>query len=316
MERIQYISNAIGYEPPVVSRVSPQMVQATGTVTLTIEGKNFGTAGGNRSAVLDGGSGAKSIIKCNPLVYVGDTQLKCTLTTKGTQTLKGTVLVTVGTDGQGGAQQSKPSEATNVATLPEEVELQATLSTDIATIPQGSAERVQFIASFKDNLVAALSGVTASQIQVTSVLAGSVVVAFVIRPNPDSIASLTPAQIAADFAAQAANPTSALRTGSVTGGISGVVVPPWVEEAAAAAGATATATAEPSYFTLCAPRSYTAFDMETCYDCCALKCETGPEIPAVGGVPVLAGYRAQVCQNQCLNHCGYNIPISTLAGMA
>jgi hypothetical protein len=193
-----------------------------------LQGKNFGTASGNRSAVLDGGSGAKSIIKCDPLVFVGDTQLKCTLTTKGTQTLKGTVLVTVGTDGQGGAQQSKPSEATKVATLPEEVALQATLSTDIATIPEGSAERVQFIASFKDNLVAALTGVTASQIQVTSVLAGSVIVAFVIRPNPDSISALTPAQIAADFAVQAANPTSALRTGSVTGGITGVVVPAWV----------------------------------------------------------------------------------------
>ena len=37
MDRIQYLTNAIGYEPPTVSRVAPQMVQATGTVTLTIE---------------------------------------------------------------------------------------------------------------------------------------------------------------------------------------------------------------------------------------------------------------------------------------
>lgn len=37
MDRIQYLPNAVGYEAPTVSRVIPQLVPSTGTVTLTIE---------------------------------------------------------------------------------------------------------------------------------------------------------------------------------------------------------------------------------------------------------------------------------------
>jgi hypothetical protein len=94
-------------------------------------------------------------------------------------------------------------------------------------------------------------------------------------------------QAAASLAKQAADPNSLLRTGSITSAVTGVSVSAEVLAAAAAElGATIEATAKPSYFRLCEPRSYSAFDMEMCYDCCSFKCEVGQEVPAVNGLPV------------------------------
>ena len=67
-----------------------------------------------------------------------------------------------------------------------------------------------------------------------------------------------------------------------------------LEQAAATSGTKISTTSRPSYFALCEPRSYSAFDMEMCYDCCTFKCETGKEFPAVNGVPV------RVCLSVCL----------------
>jgi hypothetical protein len=66
----------------------------------------------------------------------------------------------------------------------------------------------------------------------------------------------------------------------------------------------------PKYFKNCVPRTYTAWDMEICYDCCTYLCETGTEVPKMGGQDALPGYRAQVCQSECMNHCGYARPLS------
>jgi hypothetical protein len=96
-------------------------------------------------------------------------------------------------------------------------------------------------------------------------------------------------QVAATIAQQAADPNSLLRTGSITSAVTGVSVSQDIlQQAAVAAGTTAQATAKPSYFRLCEPKSYHAFDMEMCYDCCSFKCETGNEVPAVNGLPVSA----------------------------
>jgi len=317
VERLQFISSGIKYFPPDITSLSPALVPSRGVVTITIFGNDFSTATANRSAYLDAGVGSDGIVKCDPLVYVGANELTCKLSPKTTQTLAGHMVVSVGSADIGGAQVTQRNVKSQVSVIPEPVESSATIAKDIAEIPANSTERATFIASFVDDVVAAMQGaVKAEQIEVTGITAGSVVVAFIIRPNADSVTALTPAQVVASIVQQAADPTSLLLSGSVTSAVTGVTVPPGViAAAAAAAGATATATSQPSYFTGCVPRSYQSFDMETCYDCCTLKCETGSEVPAVGGVPVLAGYRAQACQTQCLNHCGYNIPVSTLNTM-
>jgi len=206
-------------------------------------------------------------------VYVGANELLCTLSPKATQTLAGYMVVSVGSPDIGGAQMSTQNVKSQVSLIPEPVESTATLAKDITEIPENSTERATFVASFISDVVTAMEGgVTADQIQVTSITAGSIVVAFIITPNANSVSALTPAQIVASIAQQAADPTSLLLSGSVTSGVTGVTVPPGViAAAAAAAGATATATSQPSYFTQCVPRSYKSFDMETCYDCCTLK---------------------------------------------
>jgi len=317
IERIRWISGGIRYFPPDVTTVAPALVPSRGVVTVTIFGNDFSTATANRSAYLDAGVGSNGIVPCIPLVYAGANELRCTLNPKASQTLTGYMVVSVGSPDIGGAQLSTQNVKSQISVIPDPVESTATIAKDIAEIPENSTERAAFIAQFIADVVVAVNGaITADQIEITSITAGSVVVAFIIRPNPNSVTAQTPAQIAANIAQQATDPTSLLLSGSVTSGVTGVTVPPGViAAAAAAAGATATATAQPSYFTQCVPRTFKSFDMETCFDCCTLKCETGNEIPAVGGVPVQAGYRAQACQTQCLNHCGYNIPVSTLNTM-
>ena len=49
--------------------------------------------------------------------------------------------------------------------------------------------------------------------------------------------------------------------------------------------------------------------MERCLRKCRQMCETGNEVPAIDGYPVLAIERPRVCKTQCMNHCGFARPI-------
>ena len=49
--------------------------------------------------------------------------------------------------------------------------------------------------------------------------------------------------------------------------------------------------------------------MERCLSKCRRMCETGSEVPAIDGYPVLAIERPRVCKTQCMNHCGFGRPI-------
>jgi hypothetical protein len=69
------------------------------------------------------------------------------------------------------------------------VEVTVTLDLDIADVGDaGTPERVAFESSFKTSLAATIDGVLPSQIIVTGVTGGSVVVDFVIIPGADGTA--------------------------------------------------------------------------------------------------------------------------------
>lgn len=67
--------------------------------------------------------------------------------------------------------------------------------------------------SFKTNTardICKALGLEISRCEVTGVRAGSIVIVFVIKPDPNSVTSLTPAAAAAEIAKQAADPTVSL----------------------------------------------------------------------------------------------------------
>merc|ERR1711998_198622 len=118
-----------------------------------------------------------------------------------------------------------------------------------------------------------------------------------ILPDANNLAAPSPAALAVDLAAQAQDPTSALRTGSITSQIT-VTLPPGTAELAAAEAAASSSTsaagAVPLWESSCVPKSYTAFDMEICYDCCIRVCEWGAQVPQVDGADVWSGDRHAV----------------------
>jgi hypothetical protein len=91
------------------------------------------------------------------------------------------------------------------------------LALDLSSLPgltTGKDPQGAFRAALADNLATAC-GVAASRIIILSVKAGSVAVNFVIAPSLDPAAP-SPASVASTFIAAAANPASALYTGSIT----------------------------------------------------------------------------------------------------
>eukprot|EP01048_Picozoa_sp_COSAG05_P020674 COSAG05_NODE_3576_length_1983_cov_2.812633_1_plen_446_part_10 len=75
-------------------------------------------------------------------------------------------------------KQGKPSLATRGSFL----HIKLTVGANINTIPTGTTPRATFEADFKRD-VAILTGVNSAQITITSIVPGSVVVAFIIAPN-------------------------------------------------------------------------------------------------------------------------------------
>ena len=81
----------------------------------------------------------------------------------------------------------------------------------------------------------------------------------------------------------------------------------------AAAGSIVTLTQAviPQYFSACSLRSHSSPDMEICHSCCTKICETGSDLPQVGGEDVLPAFRAEACDTVCTPHCGYGSAISS-----
>jgi len=307
-EKLSVASNQVSFPKPTIKVVDPAQVNAGLDATITITGTNFGTNQSDVVAELVGGTGR---YPCSPLVLVSDSSIICTLPWKSGVVHVGTFVVGVGTDWSGGQQNTTETTVASIKEFDPPAEIKLTIAKDITEIPPASPARVQFVNDFTADLSNAI-GIPDYRINVTDIVAGSVVVVFVILPDPNSATTVTPAAAAAIVAEQAADPTSALLTGAVTSATTGVSVPAAVLEAAAAAASsvvTATVTV-PEYFKQSEPREYTLPNMEQCMYTCRLLCETGNEVPAVNGFPALPLERPRVCKSQCMTHCGFGRPFT------
>jgi hypothetical protein len=161
--------------------------------------------------------------------------------------------------------------------------------------------------------VARAVGVAEFRVVILAVTAGSVVVSFQITPDA-SEGSQSPLEISNALLLQAADPTSALLTGSVTGFIAGLsgdgVTAEAIATAAsafAASGATAPAgrqavafgAALPAFVTRCKSLQLAG----TCFGCCRRRCEDGPDEPEASGSPVAKGLRPGLCREVCFDAC-------------
>ena len=305
-------NNFVNFPPPIVKSVIPVQVTAGVSATITVTGQNFGNNVTDVIGVLITTSGE---IPC-VIELQSDAQLTCFLQYKKGVNFNGNVKIGVATDWSGGQQNSTGSGIeSKVKEFDPPAEIELTLAVDVTTIQEGTPARANFESSFKDDI--ALAATTASgtkvgpeRVNITSIRAGSVIVVFVILPDPNSATSSSPAQVAAIIAKQANDPTSTLLSGSVTKGTTGVAVAASVLEAAAATtGTKITTTTTPEYFKLSEPVDYTLFNMEQCLSKCRRLCELGNEVPSIDGYPVLPIERPRVCKTQCMSHCGFGRPI-------
>jgi hypothetical protein len=309
----------VSYTPPTVQSVTPALhdtAQPGVSIELLVQGSGFGTDSNDVTGKLVGPSltsgDVPGEIPCKPLVVITDTSLKCTLTTKSKdERWAGDIVITAGNATfHGGGQSTQTGPGTSIKQKPPPVEVKATIAADFTEITSSPAKVEAFKATFASETASAL-GISPHLLEILSILQGSVIVIFNILPDTSSATAISPAALAVNLAQQAADPNSKLRKGSLTGAITVSLPPGTAELAAASSASTVTSTgAMPKYFTNCVPRTYTAWDMEICYDCCTYLCETGTEVPKMGGQDVLPGYRAQVCQSECMNHCGYARPLS------
>jgi len=303
----------VAYAPPTLTGLVPALTNKAvpnQPIVITVSGTNFGITSADVTGKLVGSFLTDGELPCAPLVVVTNTQILCTLTTKAKEDqLVGDMIITAGNDlVHGGGQKTVASKFSKMAQKAQPVEVRATIAADFTAITSSPAK----VAEFKNTFVAETSsalGIPAYLLEILSILQGSVIVIFNILPDTSSTTSLSPAALAVNLAAQAADPNSALRRGSLTGAMTVSLPPGTAELAVVSTTQTASAAIMPLYFTKCVPRSYTAWDMEICYDCCTYLCETGTEIPQMGGQDVLPGYRAGVCQSECMTYCGYARPL-------
>jgi len=284
---------------------------------LLISGSGFGKDSNDVTGKLVGPSltsgETPGELPCNPLKVITDTSLLCALTTKAKdEKWEGNIVITAGNATyHGGGQSTQTGKGSAIKQKPPPVEVKATIAADFTEITSSPAKVEEFKATFSLETARALV-IAAHLLEVLEIIQGSVIVIFNILPDTSSTTAPSPAALAVNLAQQAADPNSALRQGSLTGAIT-VSLPPGTAELAAAeesSSITLDASAVPGYFKNCVPLTYKAWDMEICYDCCTYLCETGPEVPQMGGQDVLPGYRAQVCQSECMTHCGYARPLS------
>eukprot|EP00960_Hanusia_phi_P036623 752422-Hanusia_phi.AAC.8 len=281
------------YQPPNVNSILPALV-APGRVTVTVYGANFGLSSSAVSGVLK----VSTEVPCNPLVVKSDSQLLCTLNLPSSFSSTGSLIITAG------GQSSQPTKTSTIAPLPAPVAVSATIQADYQQITSNPVLEIQFKINFVNDVSSALK-VPASRLNVTQLQSGSVIVSFDILPDLRSAQSSSPAALALELSAQASDPNSALRQGNLTSNAV-FTVPSGLQQLVNTSNNT---NSIPTYFSSCLLRSYQYWDMEMCFDCCSYACEVGPEIPVVNGWQVLPGFRAEVCQSLCLDHCGYARPI-------
>jgi len=306
--KLSVADNYVSFPAPTVKLIEPVQVTAGTAVIITVTGTSFGN---NNTDVIGALITSNGENPCSPLQLVSDTSALCHLQPKTGQQLDGNIIIGVGTPWSGGQQNSTTSLGleSKLKEFDPPAEVELTVAKNIDEIPEGSPARAQFETSFKGDIAKA-AGVPEFRVNITAIRPGSVVVVFVILPDPNSIVTSTPAQVAAVIAQQAADPTSALLTGSVTSGVTGVSVAASVlESAAQATGTIISTTTQPNYFTASEPKDYTLPNMERCLSRCRRLCETGNEVPSIDGYPVLAIERPRVCKTQCMSHCGFGRPI-------
>lgn len=283
-ERLSVGTSFVSYPAPILSSVSPVQVPADQPAVVTISGVNFGL---NQSDVVGALVTGLGEIRCNPLELVSDQSLICTLPVVTGVPFTGRFVVGVGTSWSGGQQNTtETGQKAKIKEYDLPAEATITINKDINDIPEGSASRLQFETDFIANIATA-AHIATWRIIIKSITAGSVVIVFIILPDPNSIVTPSPASAVADIVGQAAQPSSELNSGALGQLIQGIAVSQDVLEAAEQTSGTQITTSDtPQYRKLSEPLSYGQLDMEKCLFTCRYECETGSEIIAVDGLPV------------------------------
>jgi len=310
-------SGWVAYQKPIITAVFPaqlDLVPPKEPIKILVAGSNFGFDSADVTGILEGPSFTTEKgyelggLPCKPLIVFSDKLIECTLTLKSKdEQMIGNIVIIAGKKDP--VKSEKSPKTTEIKLKPQPVKVEAAVQADFTEVTATPAMKAAFEATFAAETANAL-GVPAYLIEILELLAGSVVVVFNILPDTSSATAVSPAALAVNLAAQAADPNSPLRQGSLTGAMTVSLPPGTAELAAASAPTTVEAGTVASYLTKSVPRSYSAWDMEICYDTCTYLCETGTEVPQMGGQDVLPGYRAQVCQSECMVHCGYARPIT------
>mmetsp|Transcript_66378 Transcript_66378/g.163543 ORF Transcript_66378/g.163543 Transcript_66378/m.163543 type:complete len:3114 (+) Transcript_66378:219-9560(+) len=307
IEKYSVGTNFVNFPPPVISTVAPQKIERGATVTLTVTGQNFGRHVAEVSGALRTATGE---VPCSPIVLKADTSLECTLVPRAGVIMEGNLVISVGRDFfSGGRQNTSIVTEGQVKEIEAPVEVEMTFAGDIAELLASPARQEQFKVSVALDVARAL-GIPSFRVTVLEIRGGSIIVVFVILPDPNSVSTLTPAQAAAEVFRQANDPTSVLLTKSSSGfAVTGISVSAAVlAKASQSTGTIISTSTSPSYFTNSEPVSYTLPNMERCMYKCRLECETGNEVPSVNGLPALPLERPRVCKKQCLSHCGFGRP--------
>ena len=203
-------ANWIAYEAPTISSVIPALLERGSAVNVTLLGQNFGNNVSEVSGRLEG----ISVIPCTPFILINDGHGICTLIPEQDNVLVGNIIITVGSEWSGGAQKTTASAISFIKEKPQPVQVESALPIDITAIPEGSREREALTTSFKSDVSKSL-GVPSWRISIQAIVAGSVIIVFIILPDTSSVSSLSPAFLAASLAMQAGDPNSALRQTSI-----------------------------------------------------------------------------------------------------
>ena len=305
-DRFAVGNNWMGYDAPIIHKINPQQVAAGNTTVVTITGENFGDQ--KTEVIVELGQ-----LQCKDITFLtNQTEFTCVLKTQKDQSFEGEMMVTVGSERSGGAQTSRASEkcsaskpkCTDIIKAPDPVPVEASLPLKLDDYPPGSPAEEQLKTSFISDITVALN-VPADRIQCCTLIAGSIIVQFIILPDSSSASEPSPASLAVSLAQQAADPTSPLRQGTLTSTAT-VTVSASVMAIAEAEVSASTAPANPSYFKNCYPRSYSDLrELEICTQCCKRGCEISSEIPQKDGRDVAAGARSSHCESICMQHCGW-----------
>jgi hypothetical protein len=189
---------------PEIKHVRPVQFDPGSTATLTVTGRNFASDAADVRVYLRMSAGGEA--PCLIEDPVSETQIVCTLPLKPGRKHDGVLVVSVGSEWSGGAQNSSVGVHSKIKEFDPPAPVTVTISKDIADIPRGTPQEYEFIASFTSDVSNAV-GISRERIKVTSIRPGSVIVEFSVLPDVDSVTSLTPASVAASIVKQASDPS-------------------------------------------------------------------------------------------------------------